>query len=103
GYQNSVGIFVRGGTPDQNLILLDGASVYNSSHLYGFISAFNSDVISNLKLYKGYMPTEFGDRMSSVMDVSVKNGDKSRKHLNLSLGIISSRFLFESPIGQKHR
>jgi len=96
--EGSSGFFVRGGGADQNLILLDGAPVYNASHMLGFFSVFNSDAIKDVKLYKGAAPAEFGGRLSSVMDIKMKEGNA--KHLAVSggIGLISSRLTIEAPI-----
>ena len=92
------GFNVRGGGADQNLILLDEATIFNSSHVFGFFSVFNSDVIKDLKLYKGGIPARFGGRASSVLDVYQKDGNSKNFHMNGGIGIISSRLLAEGPI-----
>nr|WP_315171798.1 TonB-dependent receptor [uncultured Flavobacterium sp.] len=92
------GFNVRGGSADQNLILLDEATVYNSSHLFGFFSVFNSDAIKDLKLYKGGIPARFGGRLSSVLDIYQKEGNKDKYKYNGGIGIISSRLMAEGPI-----
>ncbi len=94
------GFNVRGGSADQNLILLDEATIYNSSHLFGFFSVFNADAVKDLKLYKGGIPARYGGRLSSVLDIYQKEGNKN--HLNFSGGIgsISSRLLAEGPIAK---
>jgi len=92
------GIFVRGGTGDENLILLDEAVVYNSSHLLGFFSTFNSDAIKNVDLYKGTAPAQYGGRLSSVMDIRMKDGNKQKYEADGSIGIISSKLSVEGPI-----
>ncbi len=91
-------IFVRGGAGDQNLMLLDEAIVYNPSHLFGFFSTFNSDAIKDLNLYKGTQPARFGGRLSSVMDIRMKNGNNEKYEATGSLGLISSKLLIEGPI-----
>ncbi len=96
--EGSSGFFVRGGSVDQNLILLDEALVYNPSHLLGFFSTFNSDAIKDVVLYKGNMPAQYGGRLSSVMDVKMKDGNDQDYHVNGGLGIISSRLNVEGPI-----
>ena len=92
------GFNVRGGGADQNLILLDEATIFNSSHVFGFFSVFNSDVIKDLKLYKGGIPARFGGRASSVLDVYQKDGNSKDFHMNGGIGLISSRLLAEGPI-----
>lgn len=96
--EGSSGFSVRGGNYDQNLILLDEAPVYNSSHLLGFFSTFNSDAINDAVIYKGTQPSQYGGRISSVVDIKMKEGNS--KHFNLSggIGIISSKLNFEGPI-----
>jgi outer membrane receptor for ferrienterochelin and colicin len=98
GGEGSSGFYVRGGGPDQNLILLDDAVVYNASHLMGFMSVFNSDAINDIKLIKGGMPAEYGGRLSSVLDISMKNGNSKSYHAKGGLGLISSRLTLEGPI-----
>jgi hypothetical protein len=92
------GFNVRGGAADQNLILLDEATIYNSSHLFGFFSVFNADAIKDLKLYKGGVPARFGGRVASVLDIYQKDGNSNKFHLNGGIGLISSRLLAEGPI-----
>ncbi|WP_445737600.1 TonB-dependent receptor [Mariniflexile sp.] len=92
------GFNVRGGSADQNLILLDEATVYNSSHLFGFFSVFNSDAIKDLKLYKGGIPARFGGRLSSVLDIYQKEGNKDDYKFSGGVGVISSRLMAEGPI-----
>jgi hypothetical protein len=92
------GFNVRGGGADQNLILLDEATIYNSSHLFGFFSVFNPDAIKDLKLYKGGIPSRFGGRASSVLDIYQKDGNGKAFHMNGGIGLISSRLLAEGPI-----
>ena len=89
---------MRGGGPDENLILLDGVPLYNVNHAAGFFSAFNSDAIKNVTLYKGNFPARFGGRLSSVVDVHMKDGDMHEYHANLSLGLIASKVNVEGPI-----
>lgn len=91
------GYFVRGGGPGQNLILLDEAPVYNASHLLGFFSVFNSDAIKDVKLYKGGMPAEYGGRLSSVLDVKMKDGNLRQLGISGGIGLISSRLTIEGP------
>lgn len=92
------GFNVRGGGADQNLILLDEATIFNSSHVFGFFSVFNPDAIKDLKLYKGGIPARFGGRVSSVLDIYQKDGNSNDFHMNGGIGIISSRILAEGPI-----
>jgi hypothetical protein len=94
----SGGFHVRGGSADQNLILLDNANVYNASHLMGFFSVFNSDAIKDLKLYKGGIPAEYGGRLSSILDVHMKEGNNTEFHGQGGIGLISSRLTLEGPI-----
>ncbi len=96
--EGASGFNVRGGGADQNLILLDEAVVYNSSHVFGFFSVFNSDVIKDLKLYKGGIPARFGGRGSSVLEIYQKDGNSKEFHANGGIGLISSRLLLEGPI-----
>ncbi|MCB9503891.1 MAG: TonB-dependent receptor [Deferribacteres bacterium] len=98
GSEGSSGLYVRGGAPDQNLILLDGAPVYNASHLFGFFSVFNSDAIKNVKLTKGGFPARFGGRLSSVLEINMKEGNNQEIDGQFTLGLISSRFNIEGPI-----
>ena len=92
------GFNVRGGAADQNLILLDEATIYNSSHLFGFFSVFNADAIKDLKLYKGGIPARFGGRVASVLDIYQKEGNSKKFGMNGGVGLISSRILAEGPI-----
>ncbi|MDE3251853.1 MAG: TonB-dependent receptor, partial [Bacteroidota bacterium] len=96
--EGNSGFYVRGGGADQNLILLDEATVYNASHLLGFFSAFNSDAIKDLTLYKGAMPAEYGGRLSSVVDIKMDDGNNQEYHANGGIGLISSRLNVEGPI-----
>ena len=98
GTEGSAGMYVRGGGPDENLILLDGVPLYNVNHAAGFFSAFNSDAIKNVTLYKGNFPARFGGRLSSVVDVRMKDGDMYQYHANLSIGLIASKVNVEGPI-----
>ncbi|OWY19310.1 TonB-dependent receptor [Sphingobacteriales bacterium UPWRP_1] len=94
----SSGLYVRGGGPDQNLVLLDEAVVYNIGHLFGFFSVFNSDAIKSNTLYKGSMPAMYGGRLSSVLDVSMKDGNNKKYEVAGGIGNISSRLTIEGPI-----
>ncbi|WP_375560037.1 carboxypeptidase-like regulatory domain-containing protein [Bernardetia sp. OM2101] len=95
------GIFVRGGANDQNLILLDDAPVYNASHLLGFFSVFNSDAIKSVKLYKGGIPAQYGGRLSSIIDIRMKNGNNKKFNASGGVGTVSSRLTVEAPINDK--
>ena len=92
------GFYVRGGGPDQNLVLLDEAQVYNASHLFGFFSVFNSDAIKSVNIIKGGMPANFGGRISSVLEVKMNEGNSKKFKIKGGLGLISSRLTFEGPI-----
>ena len=96
--EGSSGFNVRGGAADQNLILLDEATIFNSSHLFGFFSVFNPDAIKDIKLYKGGIPAKYGGRVSSVLDIYQKEGNSSEFHMNGGIGLISSRILAEGPL-----
>ncbi|MDZ4840383.1 MAG: TonB-dependent receptor plug domain-containing protein [Bacteroidota bacterium] len=98
GNEGSTGFYVRGGGPDQNLILLDEAVVYNASHLFGFFSVFNSDAIRNVELYKGGYPAQYGGRLSSVIDISLKDGNNKKIEGAGGIGLIASRLTIEGPI-----
>jgi outer membrane cobalamin receptor len=98
GGEGSSGLYVRGGGPDQNLILLDGVPVYNASHLFGFFSVFNADAINNIELLKGGFPARHGGRISSVIDVSMKEGNMQQLHGEGSIGVVASRLTIEGPI-----
>ena len=99
--EGSSGFSVRGGSPDQNLIVLDNTTVYNPSHLMGFFSIFNNDVISGVELYKGDFPFKFGGRLSSLLDVQTKNDIPSKVNGTGGIGLISSRLMLEGPLGEK--
>ena len=96
--EGASGFNVRGGAADQNLILLDEAIVFNSSHLFGFFSVFNPDVIKDVKLYKGGIPAKYGGRLSSVLDIYQKEGNSKKFKLTGGIGLVSSRLLAEGPI-----
>ena len=96
--EGSSGFNVRGGAADQNLILLDEATIFNSSHLFGLFSVFNPDAIKDLKLYKGGIPAKYGGRVSSVLDIYQKEGNSNEFHMNGGIGIVSSRLLAEGPL-----
>ena len=99
--EGNAGFYVRGGGPDQNLVLLDEAVVYNPGHLLGFFSVFNADAIHNTTLIKGGMPARYGGRLSSVVDIQMKEGNDQRYLLNGGIGLISSRLTLEGPIVRK--
>ena len=92
------GFYVRGGGPDQNLILLDEAPIYNASHLMGFFSVFNGDAIKNVNLIKGGMPAQYGGRLSSVLDITMKDGNNQNFEVDGGIGLISSRLTIQGPI-----
>ena len=96
--EGNTGLYVRGGGPDQNLIMLDDAIVYNSGHLFGFFSIFNSDAIKNISLIKGSMPAQYGGRLSSVLDVAMKEGNIKKFEAEGGIGLISSRLSIQGPI-----
>jgi hypothetical protein len=100
--EGNTGFYVRGGNNDQNLILLDNATVYNPSHLFGFFSTFNSDAVNDMTIYKGSMPAQYGGRLSSTLDVSMRDGDLKNYTLTGGIGLISSRLTIEGPV-QKER
>ncbi len=100
GSEGSSGFFVRGGTPDQNLIILDDATVYNSNHLFGFFSVFNGDAIKSVEAFKGGFPARFGGRLSSVIKIDMKDGNKERLSGKINVGLISSSALLEGPINK---
>ncbi len=96
--EGNSGFYVRGGGPDQNLVLLDDAVIYNTGHLFGFFSVFNSDAIKDVTLIKGGAPANYGGRLSSVVDVSMKDGNMKEYHAEGGIGIIASRLTLEGPI-----
>ena len=98
GSEGSSGLYVRGGSPDQNLLLLDGTPVYNASHLFGFFSVFNADAIKNVELIKGGFPARYGGRLSSVVDITLKEGNLRKFHGEGAIGLIASRITLEGPI-----
>jgi hypothetical protein len=101
--EGTAGIYVRGGGPDQNLILLDDAVVYNSGHLFGFFSVFNSDAIKNVSLIKGGMPAQYGGRLSSVLDISMKEGNNKKMQVEGGVGLIASRLSIQGPLDKKQK
>ena len=98
GGEGNTGFYVRGGGPDQNLILLDEATVYNASHLFGFFSVFNADAIKNVSLTKGGMPANYGGRLSSVLDITMKDGNYKSFQGDGGIGLIASRLTLQGPI-----
>lgn len=96
--EGNAGFYVRGGGPDQNLILLDNAVVYNAAHLFGFFSVFNSDAIKDATLIKGGMPANYGGRLSSVLDISMREGDMKKWHGDGGIGYVAARATFHGPI-----
>ncbi|MDP5230719.1 MAG: TonB-dependent receptor [Cellulophaga sp.] len=100
GTEGSAGFFVRGGTPDQNLIVLDEAVVYNSNHLFGFFSVFNGDAIKSVEAFKGGFPARYGGRLSSVINIGMKDGNKEKMEGKINIGLISSSFVLEGPINK---
>jgi len=102
GGEGTSGLFVRGGSADQNLILLDGIQIYNAYHLFGFFSVVNTDAIKNIKLYKGAFPAEYGGRISSILDIRMKEGNNKKLKGSVSLGLIAATFMLEGPIVNKN-
>ncbi|MBC6365342.1 TonB-dependent receptor [Algoriphagus sp. AK58] len=100
--EGTTGLFVRGGSADQNLVQLDGAPVYNASHFFGIFSVFNPDALKNVDLYKGNMPSRFGGRASSLIDVSLREGGKNQIHGEGGIGSISSRLTLDGPLFGKN-
>jgi hypothetical protein len=98
GSEGNGGLYVRGGGPDQNLIILDDATVYNAYHLFGFFSLFNGDAIRGIELTKGGFPARYGGRLSSVIDITMKDGDKERVKGEIGMGLIASKLTLEGPI-----
>jgi hypothetical protein len=102
GVEGSAGLYIRGGGADENLLMLDGVPVYNVNHMFGFFSIFNADAIKNVTLYKGSFPARFGGRLSSVVDIRMKDGDNKKLHGSFSLGLISAKINLEGPIGSEN-
>jgi len=100
GTEGQTGLYVRGGGPDQNLIILDDAVVYNASHLFGFFSIFNSDALKSVELTKGGFPARYGGRLSSVLEMNMKEGNKDALHGEGGIGVISSRLTLEGPLAK---
>ncbi len=101
GGEGQSGLYVRGGSPDQNLILLDGVPVYNVSHLFGFFSVFNADAIKDVKLIKGGYPARYGGRLSSVLEINMKEGNTKEFKGTGSIGLIASKLTLEGPLGSE--
>ncbi|HEY0262520.1 MAG TPA: TonB-dependent receptor plug domain-containing protein [Chitinophagales bacterium] len=102
GNEGARGVFIRGGSPDQTLMLIDGAAVYNASHIYGFLSVFNADAVNQATIYKDNYPARFGGRLGSVIDINTADGDTNLRG-SFSLGIITSRFHLEGPFDAKKK
>ena len=98
GGEGTSGLYVRGGGPDQNLILLDGVPVYNANHLFGFFSVFNTDAFNNVELIKGGFPARYGGRLSSVIDIQMKEGNLNKFEGEGAVGLIASRFTVSGPL-----
>lgn len=103
GQEGSNAIYVRGGGADHNLILLDGVKIYNPNHLFGFFSVFNSDVLKSMDLYKGSIPAKYGGKLSSVLDIAMKEGNTSELKYTGGISLISSRLTIEGPIGDTQK
>ena len=99
--ESSSGLYVRGGTPDQNLVLLDGITVYHVDHFFGFFSAFNADAIKDIQVFKGAFPAQYGGRVSSVVDMTGKTGDPDQMHYGAGLNLLSVSGTFQTPIGTR--
>ena len=101
GREGTTGLYVRGGGPDQNLILLDDAVVYNASHLFGFLSVFNSDALQQATLLKGGFPARYGGRLSSVLELQMKEGNRQRWGGRVGVGLLAGRLTLEGPLGRR--
>jgi len=99
--ESSSGLYVRGGTPDQNLVLLDGMTVYNVDHFFGFFSAFNADAVKDVQLFKGAFPAKYGGRLSSVVDLTGKTGDPNKFHGNFGVNLLNARAGVQIPLFKK--
>ncbi|MDW3647334.1 MAG: TonB-dependent receptor [Bacteroidia bacterium] len=99
--ESSSGLYVRGGTPDQNLVLLDGMTVYNVDHFFGFFSAFNAEAIKDVQLYKGAFPAKYGGRLSSVVDLTGKTGDPNKLHGNFGVNLLNAKAGIQIPLFKK--
>lgn len=100
GGEGQAGLYVRGGSPDQNLILLDGVPVYNANHLFGFFSVFNAEAIKDVTLIKGGFPARYGGRLSSVLEINLKDGHQQEFHGDMSIGLVGSKLTLEGPINK---
>ena len=98
GQEGTAGLYVRGGSPDQTLLLLDGVPVYNANHLFGFLSTFNGDAVHRAELTKGAYPARYGGRLGSVLDVRLRDGDDAQHRVSGQIGLLSSRLLAEGPL-----
>lgn len=98
GQEGSTGLYVRGSSPDQNLVLLDEAIVYNTSHAFGFVSVFNPDAVKNMDVYKGAFSARYGGRIASIIDLTMKEGNNQRSRKEFAIGMLNSRLLIEGPI-----
>ena len=98
GSEGSTGLYVRGGGPDQNLFLIDGVPIYNINHLFGFLSALNGDAIKTAEVVKGGFPARYGGRLSSIIDIRMKDGNMEEIHGDITLGVISGKMNIEGPI-----
>lgn len=101
GQEGATGLYVRGGGPDENLIMMDGVPLYNVNHLMGFFSVFNADAVKNVTLYKGNFPAQYGGRLSSIIDVRQNDGSRDSYHGNFTVGLLAAKFNFEGPIPHK--
>ncbi|MEM1121580.1 MAG: TonB-dependent receptor, partial [Bacteroidota bacterium] len=99
--ESSSGLYVRGGTPDQNLVLLDGMTVYNVDHFFGFFSAFNADEVKDVQLFKGAFPAKYGGRLSSVVDLTGKTGDPNKFHGNFGVNLLNAKASVQIPLFKK--
>lgn len=102
GSEGTSGLYVRGGGPDENLIILDGVPLYNVSHVMGFFFVFNADAIKNVTLYKGNFPAQYGGRLSGIIDVRQNDGNVSGYHGNFTVGLLAAKANVEGPIPHKH-
>ncbi|MES2518132.1 MAG: TonB-dependent receptor [Bacteroidota bacterium] len=103
GSEGNVGIYVRGGGADQNLLILDDAPVYNAYHLFGFFSVFNGDALKSVELTKGGFPARYGGRLSSVIEMQMKDGNKEKMQVEGGIGLIASRLVVQGPIAKNHK
>jgi CarboxypepD_reg-like domain/TonB-dependent Receptor Plug Domain len=103
GDEGAASLIVRGGSNDQNMIILDGTPIYNTGHLFNFVSLFNADAVKKIDFYKSYFPARFGGRLSSVLDINFREGNKNRFEGKVDVGIISSKVLFEGPLSKNRK